>query len=168
MLKADSMENVLSNLKSEDVKVKLNSISNLATVAANIGHEKTRTDLIPYINECLEDENEVTLAYAEQISKFVPLVGGYDHAFVLLPTLEILSENDEVNVRNKAVDILCHMAEHMPIQHLNENFIPFIERLSSNDWFTLKSSACGLFASIYPRVEEEKKKYFKKSISQFM
>jgi hypothetical protein len=50
---------------------------------------------------CVEDEDEVLLALAEELGTFVEFTGGADHAHVLLPPLGVLAGVEESVVRDK-------------------------------------------------------------------
>jgi serine/threonine-protein phosphatase 2A regulatory subunit A len=43
------------------------------------------------------------------------------------------------------------------IQQTDQHFLPLLRRLASGDWFTSRSSSCGLFAVIYPLCTTEVK-----------
>ena len=59
---------------------------------------------------------------------------------------------EETVVRDKAVESLRNIAlQHSPAD-LEEHFVRVVERLASGDWFTSRTSACGLFSVCYPRV----------------
>ena len=51
----------------------------------------------------------------------------------------------------------------MPQQHIEEYYLPMLKRLSAGDWFTSRTSACGLYAPAYPlcspKVQEDLRKY---------
>jgi len=66
------------------LKLRLNSIKKLSTIALALGVERTRTELIPFLADTIYDEDEVLLALAEQLGNFTPLVGGPDHVHCLL------------------------------------------------------------------------------------
>lgn len=59
---------------------------------------------------------------------------------------------EETVVRDKAVESLRLIAEQHTPQNLEIYFVPLVQRLSSGDWFTSRTSACGLFAACYGRV----------------
>ncbi|WAR05502.1 2AAA-like protein [Mya arenaria] len=126
---------LIDELRNEDVQLRLNSIKKLSTIALALGVERTRKELIPFLTDTIYDEDEVLLALAEQLGQFTPLVGGPDYVHCLLPPLESLATVEETVVRDKAVDSLRLVAA----QH------------SPSDWFTSRTSACGLFAVAYPR-----------------
>uniref|UniRef100_A0A672R2X2 Serine/threonine-protein phosphatase 2A 65 kDa regulatory subunit A alpha isoform-like n=1 Tax=Sinocyclocheilus grahami TaxID=75366 RepID=A0A672R2X2_SINGR len=98
------------------------------------------------------DEDEVLLALAEQLGNFTMLVGGPEYVHCLLPPLESLATVEETVVRDKAVESLRKIShEHSPVD-LEVHFEPLVKRLASGDWFTSRTSACGLFSVCYPRV----------------
>ena len=46
-------------LKNEDVALRLNSVRRLSTIAMALGEERTRKELIPFLTEANDDEDEV-------------------------------------------------------------------------------------------------------------
>jgi len=164
---------VLEDLKNEDITLRLNAIRRLGVISKALGPEKTRTELIPFLNgtcaifffslrlhtslinsclECLDDEDEVLLALAEELRTFVEAVGGKDFAHVLLQPLESLCSVEETVVREKAVESVVKVAEQLPNEAIEAHLVPLVRRLSGGDWFTPRTSACGIFAHTYPRV----------------
>jgi HEAT repeat protein len=105
-------------------------------------------------SECLDDEDEVLMALAEELGNFVDHVGGAAYAHVLLQPLESLAAVEETVVRDKAVEAILKVAEHIPNDSFEVAFLPMLKRLSTGDWFTPRSSACGLYALVYPRVSD--------------
>lgn len=92
------------------------------------------------------------LALAEQLGNFIPLVGGPEYAMYLIPPLESLATVEETVVREKAVESLRTVAGQHSAQDLEVHLVPTLQRLVSGDWFTSRTSACGLFSVCYPRV----------------
>jgi len=143
---------LIDELKNEDIQLRLNSIRRLSTIAAALGFERTRDELIPFLNESIDDEDEVLRALAEELGNFVDFVGGPLHASVLLTPLETLATVEETAVRDTAVESLKKVADQLSGDHLLRDFVPLIRRLSGGDWFTSRMSACGLFAVSYAHV----------------
>eukprot|EP00051_Salpingoeca_urceolata_P032369 m.15421 g.15421 ORF g.15421 m.15421 type:complete len:584 (-) comp5015_c0_seq1:413-2164(-) len=143
---------LIDDMKDEDVQMRLNSIRRLSTIALALGEERTVAELIPYLTDSLDDEDEVLLAVAEELSKFVPLVGGPAFGYHLLKPLEQLAQVEETVVRDKAVESLAIIAKELPDTHLEEHFWGMVNRLAHGDWFASRASACGLFACIYAKV----------------
>lgn len=97
------------------------------------------------------------LALAEQLGNFTPLVGGPEYVHCLLAPLENLANIEETVVRDKAVESLAKIADKHSPAALEEHFIPMILRLAQGDWFTSRTSACGLFSVAYPRASPQMK-----------
>ena len=144
-------------LKNDDVIVRLNSIRRLGIIAKALGPERTREELIPFLSESTDDEDEALQVLAEELGKLVPYIGGSDHAFHLLPPLENLATVEETVVREKAVESLCKVAESLNPSLLEMHFIPLLTRLAKTEWFTARVSSTGLFAVAYSKASDEVK-----------
>lgn len=59
---------------------------------------------------------------------------------------------EETVVRDKAVESLRLISEQHSPTDLETYFIPLLKRLASGDWFTSRTSACGLFSVAYSKV----------------
>lgn len=114
-------------MKNEDVALRLNSVRRLSTIALALGEERTRSELIPFLSESNDDEDEVLLSLAEELGKFVPYVGGPDHAQVLLGPLEDLCGVEETVVRERAVQSLIQIAEQMPSSDSERFLLPVVK-----------------------------------------
>lgn len=114
-------------LKNDDALRRLNSIQRLSTIALALGEERTRSELLPFLVDNNDDEDEVLLAMAEELGKFVPYVGGPNFAHTLLQPLEQLSQVEETVVRDKAVESLCKVGEQLPNNSIAEHFVPLIK-----------------------------------------
>ncbi|XP_072409661.1 serine/threonine-protein phosphatase 2A 65 kDa regulatory subunit A beta isoform-like isoform X2 [Chiloscyllium punctatum] len=143
---------LIDELRNEDVQLRLNSIKKLSTIALALGMERTRSELLPFLTDTIYDEDEVLLALAEQLGSFTPLVGGPTHVNCLLPPLESLATVEETVVRDKAVESLRTISKEHSSSDLERYFVPLVKRLASGDWFTSRTSACGLFSVCYQRV----------------
>ena len=79
----------------------------------------------------------------------------YSHCnecFCFQAPLEGLATVEETVVREKAVESLRTIAtQHSPAD-LESHFVPLLKRLAAGDWFTSRTSACGLFSVCYQRV----------------
>ena len=109
------------------------------------------------VAETIYDEYEVLLALAEQLGQFTPLVGGPDYVHCLLRPLESLATVEETVVRDKAVESLRLLAPEHSNNDLEVHFVPMVKRLAQGDWFTSRTSACGLVSVCYQRVTNSTK-----------
>ncbi|VDL14577.1 unnamed protein product [Hymenolepis diminuta] len=142
---------LIDELKNDDVSTRLASFKKLSTIALALEPKRTREEFIPFLTESIFDEDEILCELADQLSKFVPLVGGPEYAACLLPPLEGLASTEETVVRQKAVETLRLLAGSFSDEDLEAHFIPMIERLATADWFTSRISACGLYSAVYKR-----------------
>ncbi|TID24104.1 protein phosphatase PP2A regulatory subunit A [Venturia nashicola] len=142
---------LIDELKHDDVILRLNAIHRLSTIALALGPERTRDELIPFLDESVEDEDEVLTALSEELGNFVEYVGGPEYGHVLLSPLENLAAIEEPLVREKAVESLNKICEQLSQEQVEQHFIPLVVRLSKADWFTSKVSATGLYNVPYAR-----------------
>ncbi|KAI9679769.1 MAG: Polyamine N-acetyltransferase 1 [Caeruleum heppii] len=143
--------NVLTYLQHDDVLLRLNAIHRLSTIALALGAERTRNELIPFLDESVEDEDEVLTALSGELGDFVEYVGGPEYGHILLSPLENLAAIEEPLVREKAVDSLNKICESLSPEQVEHDFIPLTIRLSKADWFTSKISATGLYNIPYSK-----------------
>lgn len=107
------------------------------------GEERTRRELIPFVNESVDDEDEILLALAEELGDFVPLVGGAQHAHFLLPPLESLATVDETVVRERAVASICSVTAQMPPASVQEHLLPLLQvRLKGVGHRSCRAACC--------------------------
>ncbi|KAJ9198676.1 hypothetical protein DTO166G4_5792 [Paecilomyces variotii] len=143
---------LIDELKHDDVLLRLNAIHRLSTIALALGPERTREELIPFLDDSVEDEDEVLTALSEELGNFVEYVGGPEYAHVLLSPLENLAAIEEPLVREKAVESLNKICDQLSQKQVEEHFVPMTLRLSKADWFTSKISAAGLYSVPYRKV----------------
>ncbi|KAJ3357795.1 hypothetical protein HDU83_002923 [Entophlyctis luteolus] len=140
---------LIDELKHEDLALRLAAIKRISTIALALGPERTREELVPFLDESIDDEDEVLLALAEELGSFVEFVGGAAFAHLLLAPLETLSAVEETVVREKAVESTSTIGQILSPSQIEDFYIPMVNRLSKGDWFTSRTSACGLYAPVY-------------------
>lgn len=143
---------LIDELRVEDVQVRLRAVEKLRMICKALGPERTRDELLPFISETVYDEDEVLLALAEQLGEMVPEVGGAEYAYTLLESLDRLSQVEETIVRDKAIESINKLIETQNVNQIELHFLPLLKKLACGDWFTSRTSSCGLFASCYSRV----------------
>lgn len=91
---------IIDELKSDDIRKRIHSVKHLDLIASTIGVDRTKNELIPFLQELLDDEDEVLIELVESLSRnFAEFVGG--QLTVLLPTFEALCRVEESSVREK-------------------------------------------------------------------
>ncbi|KAI0559561.1 HEAT repeat containing protein [Gracilaria domingensis] len=154
---------LLDELKHEDIQLRLNATRRIKTIAEALGPERTRGELLPFITETVDDEDEVLLTLAEELGDFLDEVGGPAYCPVLVQPLETLANAEETVVREKAVESLCRLSNQVQQQseddarslHVDHMF-PLAQRLANGDWFTSRISACALFPDLYNRIPHDR------------
>ncbi|KAG0193517.1 hypothetical protein DFQ28_004850 [Apophysomyces sp. BC1034] len=181
---------LVDELKNEDVQLRLNAIRNLGTIAMALGPQRTRDELIPFLNgkkssirerqptrpytsmnfltDSIDDEDEVLLAVADELAGFSEYVGGPEYAHYLLGPLENLSAVEEVLVRDKAVESLSKTVVLLNASQIEHYFIPLLKRLSSGEWFTSRISATGLYAAAYPKCSTDQQTDLRSMFAQLV
>jgi hypothetical protein len=97
---------LMDELKSDDVHLRLASIRRLSTIALALGPQRTRDELIVFLQDQLDDEDEVLLVLAEELGGFADFVGGPEYAYLVMGPLENLAAVEETLVREK----VCHLS----------------------------------------------------------
>lgn len=152
----DPLKLLQEDLKDDDHEAAIFSIKRLSTIALALGPERTRSDLIPFLMEYSEQDNDEALtAIGHQLGSFAEVIGGSTHVPTLLPLLEKLAGEEECVVRDAAVKALAKLTTSFQKADLSTKFVPLIRRLANGDWFTTRVSACGLFTACYPLVNEQ-------------
>jgi len=123
--------------------------------AAALGPERTRDELVPYVGEGVEDDDEVLLVMAEQLGGMIDAVGGTSYCHVLLDPLEALASVEETTVREMAVAslnaVLCVLAPELVLSKA----WPMVQKLGERDWLTSRTSACSILPLLYTRLPEQ-------------
>jgi serine/threonine-protein phosphatase 2A regulatory subunit A len=137
-------------LRSDDVSQRVAAAYRLDLVAAALGEERTRSELIPFVTDIMDDEDEVLLAVATSLPKLVAYVGGSTHVHLLLRPLELLLTIEDVTVRQAA----CEAA--LQISSTSTEIIPpyleMLQRLAGKEWFTARISAATLIPVAYTQI----------------
>eukprot|EP00298_Acanthocystis_sp_HF-20_P013361 c20311_g1_i1.p1 GENE.c20311_g1_i1~~c20311_g1_i1.p1 ORF type:complete len:582 (-),score=211.56 c20311_g1_i1:50-1795(-) len=151
----DPISVLSGDINSRDIVVRLNAVKRLSTIAVVLGPEGTRTKLIPFLIEFVNNsDDEVSQAIATELGSFIPFVGGPNFAHCILPPLETLAQAEETVVRDQAVESLVPIAEQLPAAEFDKYFIPLVAKLIDGDWFTSKISAASLIPLAYSKTND--------------
>ncbi len=145
---------LMDDLKHDDPAVRLNAFEHLPQIATSLEPERTRSELIPFLEDSLlDDEDDVYLVIAEKLRLFVPLVGGPDHISVLLPALESLLSL-EPPIRDQAIQTFNYLAAYDGVSdsQIIDDFLPLVMRLGNNKWIMTRVSATALFKNMLQKL----------------
>ncbi|KAJ6519829.1 armadillo-type protein [Mycena sanguinolenta] len=144
---------LMDELRSEDVQLRLNAIHSVPTIALALGPDRAREELVPFLQDSVDDEDEVLLALAEELGRnFEEYIGGKEYAHILLGPLENLSAVEETLVRDKAAESITKVAVVLSQAQIEEYYIPLLKRLSQGEWFTSRTSSAALYPAVYAKV----------------
>ena len=143
-----SLEALLEDLKSEETAKKANAMRNITMIGSALGYERCRNELIPYLNEFLDDEEEVLLAMAEIVPDLFDLVGGKNYAYLLLDILERLCAIEDSSVCNAAIKSFKLVLSKLDSSKLELLLLEQISRMSSSEWINSKLALASLLPVI--------------------
>ena len=147
------LEFLMEELTSDNPQQCIQCISRLRVIGLALGQEKTRSDLLPFLNGEIEAgkfTDEVQVSIAEVLGSFSEFVGPSSEAHCLFPPLEALCSVEESTVRDQAVASINQVGVQLSAEQLRTHLAPIVLRLARNkDWFTPRVSACGLVALAY-------------------
>ena len=93
---------LIDELKNEDIDIRLNAVRSLPEIAAALGPDRTRTELVPFLSITISDsEDTVLVALAEQLKEFGEFIGGAEHLACLFGPLEQLAIAEDSAVREQ-------------------------------------------------------------------
>lgn len=153
--KEEEARQAIDMLRGEDVAARVAAANKLESVATVLGEERTREELLPFLTEGVDDEDEVLLAMASSLGKLVQQVGGGSHAHTILPPLEELLSVEETSVRDAAITSTLAVAESLPPETFQKEYADMISRLATKEWFTARMSSAGLISSAYHKLTPE-------------
>lgn len=137
-----------------DAVIRTEAMSMVGVIAAVMGPDQVRANLLPYLLTKVGDLDQVTLALSEKISKFLPLVGGPDQALSLIPIIEAICEIEEITIRDAIVASACKIIQQIGPNHKSQvqAFFDLVKRISSEEageLFYSRVSCCHMVADLY-------------------
>lgn len=154
----DDARQAIEMLRGDDVSERVSAATRLEAIAAALGEERTREELLPFLTDGVDDEDEVLLAMATSLGKLVKHVGGSSYAHVLLSPLELLLTVEETSVREAARRSAQAVADSLPSNAFQGDYAEMVSRLSTKEWFTARISSAALIASAYPKFTTEQQR----------
>jgi len=111
---------LIDDMRSVDPHARIASFRNLQLIAVALGPQRTRNELIPYVSEFADDDDDVMEVIAREIGNLAPCVGGRKYLHVLLDPLENIMASEEATVRKEAIASANKILSLMlPLPHPN-------------------------------------------------
>ncbi|KAI5959151.1 TPD3 [Candida pseudojiufengensis] len=150
---------LMDELKHDDVSNRVEAMQKLDTIAIALGPERTRKELLPFLNDVAQDdEEEVFAVLGTKLGDFIPLIGGHEYCESLINILTILASMEEPLVRDKAIESLNKISKELNSEEINKIFLQLITNLTQGNWFSKKIASCGLYQSVIIRVDSNIRK----------
>mmetsp|Transcript_30581 Transcript_30581/g.97616 ORF Transcript_30581/g.97616 Transcript_30581/m.97616 type:complete len:615 (-) Transcript_30581:576-2420(-) len=143
---------LVNNLRAEVLHHRVEAVSRVKEISRAFGPERTRREILPFLQETADDEDEYLLAMAQQLGAMTDSVGGPEFLPALLGPLEILACAEERAVRDAAVESLGKVFSGIPDGMFGEAVVPLLRGMAKNQWHTGRMSACVLLPLSFPRL----------------
>ncbi|KAK2949073.1 putative Serine/threonine-protein phosphatase 2A 65 kDa regulatory subunit A gamma [Blattamonas nauphoetae] len=148
---------LIDGFQSDDVQRQVRSIKNLKMIADTLGPERTRNELIPYLQDIFTDEQQTLRALSEELSDFTKQIGGEQHSAVLIPILESLASVEDFKVRTTALNSFCKIIPILPQHAYDKEMFTLLDSMTMSDSFTQKAAAAALFPTMFKRASPSQK-----------
>ena len=118
---------LIDELKHEDSQSRLRSVQRLGDIAEALGAIRTREELIPFLSNDMDDDDEVLREFASQLGSLLDAVGGAPHAMTLLVPLEQLASVEDTDVREKASQSIATLARAVSSDMVVSDVVPLLQ-----------------------------------------
>ena len=118
---------LIDELKHEDVQSRLRSVQRLGDIAEALGAIRTRDELIPFLSNDMDDDDEVLREFASQLGHLLEAVGGAPHAMTLLVPLEQLASVEDTDVRESASSSIATLARAVSVDMVVSDVVPLLQ-----------------------------------------
>ena len=145
---------LVTELKAEDVGKRVKSLAQLPTISIALGPERTVAELLPYLTELIDDEPQVQLELAHQLSTFTSYIGGKNYSHLLFDSLEMLASVDDSEVRNTAVRGIMTIADSVDSDVMREIVLDIGKTLAAAEGVSARCSACLLLALLHSHLSK--------------
>ena len=152
---------LLEDLQSPDSKTKINAIHNLKRISLALGCEATRKELLPYLKNCInnEEEDEVLIELTKMLSNFFDCIGGIKYISEFLNLFEVILNIDEPNIKKEAINSLKILLEQIgDIKEIEKDLMEIINKFYNGEDINQKLNAIDLIILVYKDLNENNKK----------
>lgn len=147
----------IEELNSDNVHHRLFAANNISLVAAAMGPDHARTDLMQFLMSANQLDGEVQMSLAGGLGTLIKYVGGAEYAHVLLGPLKVLASAEESIVRDKAIESMGTICDAIPAANADTNLMTTFKDLAGAEFFTARASACAFIVKIYSKVSDPNK-----------
>lgn len=128
---------LIDNLKHDDASERQKSVQQLERIARAIGPRRAKDELVPFLCECCDDDDEVLLSLVRGLRALVPLLGDGGAVAVFEP-LRLLAQSDSKVVRDAAVAQMTALAGAG--EQVRALYCQVCEQLLDAEYYNLRQS----------------------------
>lgn len=158
----------IKELSNDNVHHRIYAANNISVIAASIGPEHCRKELVEFLMCADEFDPDVQFCLAACLGSLVKYVGGPEYAHVLFPPLQILAAANEPVIREKAIESMVSVSELIPPKDADDILMEAFNGLTNINFFTAKSSACYFAIKIYQKVNDDNEKVLRNVYKEFI
>ncbi len=161
-------KSIISDLQSQETKIKSLAIHNIPLIIDQIGHDVFRKEFIPYLINCLDvEEDDCLIEIAKNLVVFIEGIGGKNYIHDLYPLLEIILHTDDTLIR-KEINISIEAALNLCGNELHSDVMKLINDLSHSDDNGYQRNSCSLIGTCYGGFSEKDRKDMMKILRHFL
>ena len=140
-------KSIISDLQSQETKIKTLAIHNIPLIIDQIGHDRFRREFLPYLINCLDiEEDDCLIEIAKNLVVFIEGIGGKNYIHDLYPLLEIILHTDDTLIR-KEINISIEAALNLCGNELHSDIMKLINELSHSDDNGYQRNSCSLIGT---------------------
>jgi len=147
---------LIDALSQEDMQVRIGALRKVNRIAEALGPDRTRKELIPYLSDMLDDDDDVLRIICEVLLQLLDYVGGEQYYHTLIQPYETLCVVEENSIRLLALKKLATLTAKIPEKLVLDHLPPLFNRLATSDWHTARTAAAGVAPDIYVRLAHNK------------
>mmetsp|Transcript_21115 Transcript_21115/g.42490 ORF Transcript_21115/g.42490 Transcript_21115/m.42490 type:complete len:594 (-) Transcript_21115:265-2046(-) len=153
--KLDPLTILKEDLQDEDHSIQIEGAKRLVVIAKAIGPQRTRKDLVEFLDGYLKQENdEALVAIGKQMVEVSKYVGGNEYVGCLVPLMEKLIFQEETVVCDAAAESMADVISEMGSGDVEKVVIPSLEKMATAEWFQPRVGVCKLLPKAYPKAGE--------------
>ena len=154
-----SPNTIIKNLQSKDSTIKKEAFSNIKKLGESFGQEKFRQEVLPYIINCIDIEDEIsTMEITKNLNTIIECIGGRKFINEIFPLIEKIFQCDDLDVRNELIENLNNIFSTIKFYEIEKEVINLINKLYDSDEINLGNACLDLISITFDKFRKEQNK----------